>query len=160
MAGRLNLHTRTLLAAASAALFLAGTVPTNAAEVSRVPFQQSVLGKCTTGGGLKICRYTFPKVPDKRRKDIQFVACAVETQKSDPAYVTSASLGVNNGFNFPQLYLIWEARTTQSSLSLTISQPVVFSISAGDAAQIAFEFEGTLSAILSCNISGESVTLQ
>jgi hypothetical protein len=159
MAGRSNLHTRTLLAAASAVLFLASLASAGAAEVSRSPFQKSALSNCTDSG-LKTCRYTFPKVATKRRMDIQFVSCAVRTLKSDPAYVSSAFLGVNDAFDFPQLHLAWQSRGTGDFQTLTISQPVVFSIGAGDAAQIKFEFTGFLSAIQSCNISGELITLE
>ena len=160
MACRSVLNRSAVVGATSAVLLLAGIAPASAAEVSRVPFQKSVLSNCTTGGSLKTCSYTFQKVAAKRRQDIQFVSCALRTDKSDPAYVSSAFLGVNNAFAFPQLHLAWEARKSVNSLTLTISQPVVFSIGAGDAAQIKFEFQGILNAIQSCNISGELVTLE
>lgn len=144
---------------ATAVMLLASAAAMIPAKAAAVPYQRSVLSNCTNGAGLKVCRYRFAKVAPKHRLDIQFVNCAVETQKADPAYLSAASLGVNDGFNFPQIHLAWQSRETDQKIALTISQPVVFSISAGNAAQIAFEFDGTLSARLSCGISGELVTV-
>lgn len=156
-----SIKRRPALAIAAAAIAAtAGYGSASAADGARVPFQQSVLSKCNNAPGLKACRYNFPKVPAKRRLDIQFVNCAVEMSDFDPGIVSAASLGVNNGFNFPQAHLAWQARDNGNAVALTISQPVVFSIGAGNKAQIAFEYTGTLSAILSCGISGELVTLK
>jgi hypothetical protein len=155
--GQLGSIMRTILIAAMASLTsMAACMSTAlAAEVARVRWQVTGTPNCPSGG-LGECRIYFPQVAANRLLDIQFVSCVITTNEG--VLVNPISLGINDYFS-PTRHQLVAFKREGTAVLYEVSQPMVFSIAAGQRPQIGFSHFGSINLAV-CTLSGELIFLQ
>jgi hypothetical protein len=124
-----------------------------ATEIARTPYQINGTVECEA----QLCRVFFPLVATKRRLDIRHVACTYVGIGLDSA--PGSTLISNNALS-ASLSLAWTSpRTVSGNVWYDVSQPIYFSIFAGQRPFILVYRTGT-SASISCSIAGDLIFLQ
>ena len=152
----LRFHTTTLIAALLTLPAIAIAIPANAqTEVARSPWFAKGGEQIISG----TARYFFPQIAANRRLEIQFVSCALSG--TGDVYPLVTRLAANDAFSASarRINLAWSQREGGSYHFFEIAHPVVFTINAGERAQIGFDTSGSLS-FYGCSLSGELVFLQ
>ena len=130
--------------------------PAQAAEIARSPWQAQGGPNCASGA----CRIYFPQVAPNRRLDIEFVSCYFEIGDT---FSMGQAFFVANGpsLGFPKHSLRSERREVSATVdAIEISQPLVYSIYAGQRPHIFIVFYAGFPVLGDCTVSGELVFLQ
>ena len=124
-----------------AAFWLLGASPAIAlTETGRTPWQVRGALSCPSGG---LCTFFFPQVGAKQRLDLKYMNCAAQILTSETDY--AFRLGIDDATASPNLMIWADLRTVDNVHNVELSEPIVFSISAGHRPQIKWFFEpGTI----------------
>jgi hypothetical protein len=128
------------------------------ANAAPTPYQAAAYAQCPTGTN---CKVAFPAVPASSRLDVQFVACQIRSATSADVANTRFYLQTTQSGKTVALALASVAPGTQSdgtNVYSAVSQPVVFSVPAGQKLQIfAWPSKGTFIDRIDCTVAGAMV---
>jgi hypothetical protein len=129
------------------------TSPAEAVETS-TPHQLRRTRNCTA---VNICRFQFGAVAAGRRFDIKYVSCTV--YGPDPLTLGFAYAGIQDYQTQFRHYLLWGKDVSTGGFRFgQISQPIVYSVKAGQTPEIAVVLVGSAT-FSECAISGDLVKL-